>query len=325
MPILNMTNGTTCPLRVYEASKSYARLVGLLGTAAPDPQKALHIVPCSGIHTIGMKYPIDVLFLNAFGMVVDVKHQLESNRVVKSVPAAKSVVELPAGALRRWDIRLNDMLKVVPDDRHRPGLKMLGGLGHWPMNVFIALLWGNFVFSALRQWAGEASFLNSGILIHNTLLMCFFLLRRNSSEISSRFLDWLIPVFTMCGALMLRSAAPAGEGPGTVSVWLQCAGLSGIIFSLLSLGKSFGVVPANRKIVCAGAYRVVRHPLYLSEMVFYAGFLAGNPSMRNGLLVLAILVGQLYRSLSEEHLLALDEAYRLYKMRVRYRFIPGLF
>jgi protein-S-isoprenylcysteine O-methyltransferase Ste14/uncharacterized membrane protein (UPF0127 family) len=324
MPIMNMTKETMYPFRVYAADKMLARLVGLLGTAEEDPEKALYIVPCSGIHTFGMKYPIDVLFLNAEGRVVWVEHSLQSNRIVKPVIPSKSVLELPAGAAQTCGIRLNDNLQVVPDDASRPDLKRMGGLMHWPLNLFIAFLWGRFVLAALSQWAGESSFLNLGIVVHNTLLMCFFLTRRNSITISSRVMDWVVPSLTLCGAMMLRPFDPEG-GTALFSAWLQCAGLAGIIFSLLSLGKSFGIVPANRKIVCAGAYRIVRHPLYLSEMVFYAGFLSGNPSARNVLLVLLILAGQLYRSVSEEHLLALDSSYRSYKQRVRYRFIPGVF
>jgi protein-S-isoprenylcysteine O-methyltransferase Ste14/uncharacterized membrane protein (UPF0127 family) len=325
MPIKNLTRETTYAFGVVAADRMLARLVGLLGTAGPDPEKALYIVPCSGIHTFGMKYPIDVLFLSKEGRVIRVEHRLESGKIVKPVLPVKSVLELPAGAVREFDIRLNDCLQVVPDCASRPDLRRMGNLLHWPMNAFIAFLWSRFVLAALNGLASSANLLNFGIVAHNTLLMCFFLLRRNSITISSRVLDWVIPVLTLCGALLLRPVAWDGGGSALVSEWLQVAGLTGIIFSLMSLGKSFGIVPANRKVVCAGAYRIVRHPLYLSEMVFYVGFLSGNASPRNVLLVLMVLAGQLYRSVSEERLLALDSSYRSYKQRVRYRFIPGLF
>jgi protein-S-isoprenylcysteine O-methyltransferase Ste14 len=196
---------------------------------------------------------------------------------------------------------------------------------HWPLNGLIAVLWGRFVLAALNQCLIESHPLTFGIMIHNTLLMFFFLMRRKSLMVSSKALDWVIPFLTLCGALMLRPAEADPQFRATASAWLQCFGLTGIIFSLLSLGKSFGIVPANRKIVCAGAYRVVRHPLYFSEIVFYTGFVSADPSLKNVVLILMILAGQLYRSVSEESLLAFDPSYRSYREKVRYRFIPGLF
>ena len=325
MPIVNATPGIPCPYRVYLANTLSSRLIGLLGTTGSDPEMALWIVPCSSIHTFGMKYPIDALFLDGEGRVVRILQHLMPNRVLKPVPSVKSVLELPAGASLQFGLRLNDRLQVTPDGRFQPDLRRLGALMHWPMNALIAFLWGRFVLAALNQWIFDSNPLNFMIVIHNTLLMFFFLMRRKSLTVSSRPLDWAIPIFTLCGAMLLRPAAVAGQSRVLISVWFQCLGVAGIIFSLLSLGKSFGVIPANRKIVCAGAYRIVRHPLYLSEIVFYTGFVSGNPSMKNGLLVLMILAGQLYRSISEETLLAIDPSYRSYQKRVRYRFIPGLF
>ncbi len=325
MPIVNATQGIPCPYRVYLANSIYARLIGLLGTTGSDPTMALWFVPCSSIHTFGMNYPIDALYLDGEGRVVRILQSLRPNQVLMPVPTVKSVLELPAGAARLCRFRVNDRLDVVPDDRYQPDPRRLGTLMHWPMNILIAFLWGRFVLTALNQWVLDSNFLNFGIVIHNTLLMIFFLMRRKSLMVSSRFLDWIIPILTLCGAMLLRPAVVDLRSGAVVSVWLQCFGIAGIIFSLLSLGKSFGVVPANRKIVSAGAYRFVRHPLYLSEIMFYTGFVSANPSAKNALLILMIMAGQLYRSISEETLLSIDPFYRSYRKKVRYRFIPGLF
>jgi protein-S-isoprenylcysteine O-methyltransferase Ste14/uncharacterized membrane protein (UPF0127 family) len=325
MPLLNATQGIPCPYRVYLANSVYARMIGLLGTDGSDPAMALWFVPCSSIHTFGMNYPIDALYLDEEERVVRILQHVKPNQVFMPVPAVKSVLELPAGAAGRCGFRVNDRLEVVPDDRYQPDPRRLGNLMHWPLNALIAVMWGRFVLAALNQCLVDSHPLTFGIVIHNTLLMFFFLLRRKSLMVSSRALDWVIPVLTLCGALMLRPTDSVPQFRATASAWLQCCGVSGIIFSLLSLGKSFGIVTANRKIVCAGAYRIVRHPLYISEIVFYSGFVTGNPSLQNVILILLILAGQLYRSVSEETLLAIDPSYRSYREKVRYRFIPGLF
>jgi protein-S-isoprenylcysteine O-methyltransferase Ste14/uncharacterized membrane protein (UPF0127 family) len=325
MPLLNATQGIPCPYRVYLANSIYARMIGLLGTDGSDPAMALWFVPCSSIHTFGMNYPIDALYLDEEERVVRILEHVKPNQVFMPVSAVKSVLELPAGAAGQCGFRVNDRLEVVPDDRYQPDPKRLGSLMHWPLNALIAVLWGRFVLAALNQCLVESHPLTFGIVIHNTLLMFFFLMRRKSLMVSSKALDWAIPFLTLCGALLLRAGDSDPQVRTMVSVWLQCSGLAGIIFSLLSLGKSFGIVPANRKIVCAGAYRIVRHPLYLSEIVFYSGFVSANPSAKNVILILMILAGQLYRSVSEETLLAVDPSYRSYRDKVRFRFIPGLF
>ena len=323
MPILNETNGTISPFTVRDARTFFPRLVGLLGRAEAD--EAVHFVPCSSIHTFGMQAPIDVLFLHADGTVLRLVSRLVPNRIVRAVPAAISVLELPAGAIRRLDIRKGDRLRIVPDGVLRPDFRAVSHLLHWPVNLFIGLLWSRFVLAAFNSWTVHAVPLNLGILIHNTLLMYFFLVRRNSTLISHRIADWLVPILTMCGAMLLRPTDANDPSLATFSVWIQGIGMAGIVYSLFSLGRSFGIVPANRTVVCTGAYRTVRHPLYVSELIFYTGFLCGNPSFKNLVLVMLVSAGQLWRSISEERLLALDPSYKKYMHRVRFRFIPGVF
>ena len=95
--------------------------------------------------------------------------------------------------------------------------------------------------------------------------------------------------------------------------------------ALLSLGRSFGIVPANRGIKRAGLYRIVRHPIYASELIFHLGYLLTNPSGRNMVLVVLVIAGQVYRLLAEERLLSGDAAYLDYVRSVRYRLVPGIF
>ena len=64
MPIYNKNKNLALPFEVVEANSFLTRLVGLIGTKEPFAEKVLYIKPCSGIHTVGMKYPIDVVFLD---------------------------------------------------------------------------------------------------------------------------------------------------------------------------------------------------------------------------------------------------------------------
>ena len=93
----------------------------------------------------------------------------------------------------------------------------------------------------------------------------------------------------------------------------------------MSLGRSFGLIPANRGIVSTGLYRLVRHPIYLGYLITHVAFVAANPTLWNLALLLTADIALLARAVCEERTLARDDAYRQYQTRVRWRVVPGLF
>lgn len=325
MALKNLTTEKIYPFQILQANTFLTRLIGLLGTNQLDPYRALHIDPCHGIHTFGMNYSIDILFLDKDGCILKAVANMKPNKAMKAVSNGKSVLELPSGSIEEHSINVGDRLEVIPDDTYRPETYELRNLFHWPINLSIALLWSRFVLHAIGVWLKHGSPINLGILVHNTLLFVLFLTRRKSVDTSHRLLDWIIPVFTLACTMLLLSNPSINRSIFIVSNMVQGIGILGIIFSLLSLGRSFGIVPANRKIKVSGAYKIVRHPIYTSELTFYLGFLLGNFSVRNVIIVMLIIGGQIWRSMAEEKLLSKDSKYSDYLKNVRYRFIPGLF
>ncbi len=97
------------------------------------------------------------------------------------------------------------------------------------------------------------------------------------------------------------------------------------IFAKLSLGRAFGLLPADRHIVTRGAYRMVRHPIYLGYLISHCGFLVGRASLHNLLVYAGLYLLQGVRMAREERWLARHDAYRAYRARVRWRLLPGLF
>lgn len=111
----------------------------------------------------------------------------------------------------------------------------------------------------------------------------------------------------------------------TTSVVVQFLGVLWVINAKITLGRSFGWLPANRGIVDTGVYRIVRHPIYFGYLITHIGFLCTNLNLQNALVLASVYVAQVYRMFQEEKFLMKDEAYRAYAGRVRYRLIYGLF
>ena len=206
MPIADLTRNRTFPFCISQADGFFPRLIGLLGTDDLDSNKGLHIVPCSSIHTFGMKYAVDVLFLDKQGRVVHLIQALPPNKMTKMVSSAQSVLELSAGSISEQRIEVGDILNIKSDKTHRPNLDALKNLFHWPLNVFIAMPWSKFVLLAISDWLVHSEPLNLGIIIHNTLLLTLFLTRRKSVDTSYRILDWAVPIFVLTCVMMLRGA-----------------------------------------------------------------------------------------------------------------------
>jgi protein-S-isoprenylcysteine O-methyltransferase Ste14 len=102
-------------------------------------------------------------------------------------------------------------------------------------------------------------------------------------------------------------------------------GLLLVVIGKVSLGRSFGLTPANRGVVSTGVYRFVRHPIYMGYLITHIGFVIANPLSWNLVILAAADVALMFRAVREEQTLALDPEYRAYMERVHWRVIPRVF
>ena len=96
------------------------------------------------------------------------------------------------------------------------------------------------------------------------------------------------------------------------------------IAALLSLGRSFAVLPAVRVVVDRGLYRFVRHPVYLGEGLMLIGCMLATPGLQAVGVCAAAAVLLVVRVWVEERGLAQDAVYVDYCRRVRWRWLPGV-
>jgi protein-S-isoprenylcysteine O-methyltransferase Ste14 len=94
--------------------------------------------------------------------------------------------------------------------------------------------------------------------------------------------------------------------------------------SLLTLGRSFGIRPALRRLVTGGPYRFVRHPIYLSYVLADIGYNLEEWNAGTLILVGAGWISLLYRIQMEERVMSRAAQWSAYSESVRYRLIPGV-
>lgn len=97
--VWNRTRGELLADRAAIANTSALRRQGLLKHERLAAGEGLWIVPCEGVHTFGMKFPIDVVFLSRDNRVLKVRREMPRRRICLCL-RAHSVLELAAGAAR---------------------------------------------------------------------------------------------------------------------------------------------------------------------------------------------------------------------------------
>jgi protein-S-isoprenylcysteine O-methyltransferase Ste14 len=207
--------------------------------------------------------------------------------------------------------------------RHR------AALSHHASDLAARLLIGA-LFTLMAMNIG-ADFLQTGrltgllLLASETLVVVFTIFRRSATIVDRSVEARVLTTLAMVGPPLVRPASVMPLAPELTTVLLSVVGLLVVIGAKLSLGRSFGLMPANRGIVSTGLYRLVRHPIYMGYLVTHAAFVAANPTVWNGAVLIAADIALMARAVCEERTLARDAAYREYQQVVRWRVVPGMF
>lgn len=99
--------------RLLVARGFFGRGLGLMGRAALPPGFALHLAPCRDLHTLFMRFAIDVIFLDAEGRVTMVRRGVPPWRIVRGGRDARAAVEMTAGWLPAEAVREGDRLAMA--------------------------------------------------------------------------------------------------------------------------------------------------------------------------------------------------------------------
>jgi uncharacterized protein len=113
LQILNVTRQTVLANRAEVADTAAKRNKGLLGRDGLAAGEGLWIVPCEGVHTFGMRFPIDLVYLDRNKRVKKVRNNVPAYRLSACL-TAHSILELPSGTVHKTQTRSGDVLDFMP-------------------------------------------------------------------------------------------------------------------------------------------------------------------------------------------------------------------
>jgi len=193
-----------------------------------------------------------------------------------------------------------------------------------PANWLPAIAWLFLVFFQASTALTEPSVPTFGLVMINSVALVLFLTRRDAFRVGNLLEGFVALAGTFVVSLLLIASRDDGatlhDAPLLPTI-IQCAGIAGWAVSLMALGRSLGIAPADRGLVRHGPYRFIRHPIYAFEGLFFLGWLAAFPTAWNALIIAVWAALQVARILREE---AIIGGYGQYRQAVRWRIIPFL-
>ena len=190
--------------------------------------------------------------------------------------------------------------------------------------TFVAIF-SRFAFATTQNLLATPNVETFLMLVSEALPCALILFRKSPKAMSIQPADWLFGLAGSVAPLLIKPAPVADFVPQIVCLALIISGLFTQIAAKIVLGRSFGVVAANRGVKHAGPYRLVRHPMYAGYTITHIGLLLAMPSLLNATLYVLAFTFQVIRILREEAVLMQSREYRYFAARVRYRLLPGVF
>ena len=186
-----------------------------------------------------------------------------------------------------------------------------------PGNLLPACVWLFMVVFQISNSSFPFTPSTAGVILINTVALVLFMVRRDPKKLGSKS-DLVVALLGTFMVSLLQDKHSLANTEVLPTV-LQIAGVLGWAWALSTLGRSFGLVAADRGLVQHGPYRFIRHPVYAFEILFFLGYLAAVPTPRSALIISVWIVFQCLRIVREERII---EGYAGYTENVRWRLIP---
>jgi protein-S-isoprenylcysteine O-methyltransferase Ste14 len=162
-------------------------------------------------------------------------------------------------------------------------------------------------------------------LASESLVVILTIVRRRAQTVDRSLPTAILTTLSLVGPPLMRTNDAAALVPDVLTAIVSSIGVAIVIVGKITIGRSFGIAPANRGIVARGPYNIVRHPIYAGYLLTHAAALVAYPSMWNVIIVVGGDIALVLRALAEERVLSADREYQAYCGRVAWHLVPGVF
>ena len=163
------------------------------------------------------------------------------------------------------------------------------------------------------------------LLAGESLVVVLTITRRRARLVDRSAAAAVMTTLSLAGPPLLRAGDMVPLAPDLVTAMVSAVGLLLVVVGKVALGRSFGLVPANRGVVVRGPYTLVRHPIYTGYLVTHLAFVVAHPAPWNACVILIADTALIVRALMEERVLSADAEYQTYCRRVGWHLVPGVF
>jgi protein-S-isoprenylcysteine O-methyltransferase Ste14 len=199
------------------------------------------------------------------------------------------------------------------------------GFGDFACKSAIVVLFALLSTNLFQEFVRTGHVTGLLLLASESLVVVLTLARRRAAVIDSSAKAATVTVVSLVGPWLLRTGDAAALSPDVFTTMISATGLAVVVASKIALGRSFGLVPANRGVVVRGPYGFVRHPIYLGYLVTHVAYFFAHPTMWNAAVIIIGDGTLIARALMEERVLQRDAAYAAYCRRVSWHLMPGVF
>ena len=198
-------------------------------------------------------------------------------------------------------------------------------LGDLAARTFVGALFVLLSFNLLNDFMRTGRITGLLFLVSEALVVILTIVRRRAHVVDRSLSTALLTTFSLVGPPLVRAGVSPALAPDGITAIVSAIGVAIVIAGKLTIGRSFGIAPANRGIVARGPYNIVRHPIYAGYLLTHAATLAAFPSWWNVFSVIAGDIALVLRALREERVLSADREYQLYCGRVAWHLVPGVY
>jgi protein-S-isoprenylcysteine O-methyltransferase Ste14 len=163
------------------------------------------------------------------------------------------------------------------------------------------------------------------MLASEALVVVLTVVRRPALLIDRSVAARVVTTLALVGPPLLRASDVVPLLPDALTAGVSALGVALVVLGKIALGRSFGLVPANRGVVVRGPYTFVRHPIYTGYLITHVAFLMASPTPWNFAVLFFSDSALIVRAMMEERVLRNDVEYQGYCRRVGWHLVPGVF